>query len=97
MATRPRARGHRCSPGTAKPAPCPATPAAATATAATATATGRPAAGTAAAAAGGAGNTGARRRSEEHTSELQSLMRITYAVFCLKTKTQTTIRLHTVL
>src|SRR3546814_5963960 len=25
-------------------------------------------------------------RSEEHTSELQSLMRITYAVFCLKTK-----------
>src|SRR3546814_5408848 len=29
-------------------------------------------------------------RSEEHTSELQSLMRITYAVFCLKTKTYTT-------
>src|SRR3546814_2081154 len=30
-------------------------------------------------------------RSEEHTSELQSLMRISYAVFCLKqTKTQTT-------
>src|SRR3546814_8075333 len=28
-----------------------------------------------------------RRRSEEHTSELQSLMRISYAVFCLK-KTQ---------
>src|SRR3546814_10693073 len=28
-------------------------------------------------------------RSEEHTSELQSLMRISYAVFCLK-KTQTT-------
>src|SRR3546814_6351699 len=27
-------------------------------------------------------------RSEEHTSELQSLMRITYAVFCLKKKTQ---------
>src|SRR3546814_5629256 len=27
-------------------------------------------------------------RSEEHTSELQSLMRITYAVFCLKTKLQ---------
>src|SRR3546814_2493260 len=26
------------------------------------------------------------RRSEEHTSELQSLMRITYAVFCLTTK-----------
>src|SRR3546814_1207732 len=29
-------------------------------------------------------------RSEEHTSELQSLMRISYAVFCLKTKTSTT-------
>src|SRR3546814_9814990 len=29
----------------------------------------------------------ARRRSEEHTSELQSLMRISYAVFCLKKKT----------
>src|SRR3546814_8465244 len=28
------------------------------------------------------------RRSEEHTSELQSLMRITYAVFCLKKKKQ---------
>src|SRR3546814_2981737 len=28
----------------------------------------------------------ARLRSEEHTSELQSLMRISYAVFCLKTK-----------
>src|SRR3546814_8231696 len=27
-----------------------------------------------------------QRRSEEHTSELQSLMRISYAVFCLKTK-----------
>src|SRR3546814_7969196 len=27
-----------------------------------------------------------RKRSEEHTSELQSLMRITYAVFCLKKK-----------
>src|SRR3546814_9119244 len=31
-----------------------------------------------------------RRRSEEHTSELQSLMRISYAVFCLKKKTQNT-------
>src|SRR3546814_8154601 len=30
-----------------------------------------------------------RRRSEEHTSELQSLMRISYAVFCLKKKTHT--------
>src|SRR3546814_2260287 len=29
-------------------------------------------------------------RSEEHTSELQSLMRISYAVFCLKKKTTTT-------
>src|SRR3546814_3451708 len=29
----------------------------------------------------------AGRRSEEHTSELQSLMRISYAVFCLKKKT----------
>src|SRR3546814_5832835 len=29
-------------------------------------------------------------RSEEHTSELQSLMRISYAVFCLKTKTNKT-------
>src|SRR3546814_8146120 len=28
-------------------------------------------------------------RSEEHTSELQSLMRISYAVFCLKKKIQT--------
>src|SRR3546814_7784898 len=30
---------------------------------------------------------GIQRRSEEHTSELQSLMRRTYAVFCLKTNT----------
>src|SRR3546814_1213069 len=30
--------------------------------------------------------TGEWRRSEEHTSELQSLMRISYAVFCLKKK-----------
>src|SRR3546814_5234672 len=29
---------------------------------------------------------GARDRSEEHTSELQSLMRTSYAVFCLKNK-----------
>src|SRR3546814_5303232 len=29
-------------------------------------------------------------RSEEHTSELQSLMRISYAVFCLKKKIKTT-------
>src|SRR3546814_8188603 len=32
---------------------------------------------------------GVARRSEEHTSELQSLMRISYAVFCLKKKKQT--------
>src|SRR3546814_3241263 len=31
----------------------------------------------------------ARGRSEEHTSELQSLMRISYAVFCLKHKKRT--------
>src|SRR3546814_9983009 len=30
-----------------------------------------------------------RKRSEEHTSELQSLMRISYAVFCLKKKNNT--------
>src|SRR3546814_7061915 len=43
----------------------------------------------------------AARRSEEHTSELQSLMRISYAVFCLKkkkkqqTKTKLELRQHT--
>src|SRR3546814_9143803 len=37
-----------------------------------------------------AGSARGRSRSEEHTSELQSLMRISYAVFCLKKKTQTT-------
>src|SRR3546814_4416328 len=38
---------------------------------------------------GGAGETLVLAgRSEEHTSELQSLMRISYAVFCLKKKTQ---------
>src|SRR3546814_6466634 len=31
-----------------------------------------------------------QRRSEEHTSELQSLMRISYAVFCLKKKKNNT-------
>src|SRR3546814_10354313 len=36
-------------------------------------------------AAGGVGRSG-HARSEEHTSELQSLMRISYAVFCLKKK-----------
>src|SRR3546814_4150004 len=34
-----------------------------------------------------------RRRSEEHTSELQSLMRISYAVFCLKKK-KTTVNIY---
>src|SRR3546814_1924963 len=34
------------------------------------------------------------RRSEEHTSELQSLMRISYAVFCLKKKTKTKLTLQ---
>src|SRR3546814_10921245 len=34
------------------------------------------------------GNHGPLARSEEHTSELQSLMRISYAVFCLKKKKQ---------
>src|SRR3546814_10730059 len=33
-------------------------------------------------------------RSEEHTSELQSLMRISYAVFCLKKKTIQTTDIH---
>src|SRR3546814_8628885 len=36
--------------------------------------------------------TGALSRSEEHTSELQSLMRISYAVFCLKKKKSTIIK-----
>src|SRR3546814_3580299 len=35
------------------------------------------------------------RRSEEHTSELQSLMRISYAVFCLKKKKKRTIPIPT--
>src|SRR3546814_3204134 len=35
------------------------------------------------------------RRSEEHTSELQSLMRISYAVFCLKKKITNTQLLYT--
>src|SRR3546814_9025901 len=36
------------------------------------------------------GGGGGDDRSEEHTSELQSLMRISYAVFCLKKKTHKT-------
>src|SRR3546814_2848172 len=38
---------------------------------------------------------GARARSEEHTSELQSLMRSSYAVFCLKKKTNIAIYITT--
>src|SRR3546814_5904835 len=34
------------------------------------------------------------RRSEEHTSELQSLMRISYAVFCLNKKNNLTTNIH---
>src|SRR3546814_10874134 len=37
-----------------------------------------------------------RKRSEEHTSELQSLMRISYAVFCLKKKQNQTQNNHDV-
>src|SRR3546814_2414094 len=40
-------------------------------------------------------NRRARARSEEHTSELQSLMRISYAVFCLKKKKKTNSQKHT--
>src|SRR3546814_5864790 len=36
-------------------------------------------------------------RSEEHTSELQSLMRISYAVFCLKNKTKLINKYHIIL
>src|SRR3546814_1652987 len=36
----------------------------------------------------------AATRSEEHTSELQSLMRISYAVFCFKKKTTTNTQQH---
>src|SRR3546814_2829339 len=40
----------------------------------------------------GRGGGGVTDRSEEHTSELQSLMRISYAVFCLKKKHNTDTR-----
>src|SRR3546814_8718308 len=40
------------------------------------------------------GDSYAGRRSEEHTSELQSLMRISYAVFCLKKKKNTKYKTH---
>src|SRR3546814_2583484 len=75
-------RDGRLAPHASSPAPpSPTTTAARIAAAAGARAAGACAAGTGAA---------ARRRaarSAEHTSELQSLMRISYAVFCLKTKT----------
>src|SRR3546814_7266554 len=45
---------------------------------------------------GGATQCTGRGRSEEHTSELQSLMRISYAVFCLKKKTNTYDQTNTV-
>src|SRR3546814_1416471 len=38
---------------------------------------------------------GEKSRSEEHTSELQSLMRISYAVFCLKKKSEHTVLKYT--
>src|SRR3546814_3202897 len=52
---------------------------------------GGPQCGSAGGLAGGAARGGIERRcrSEEHTSELQSLMRISYAVFCLKKKKKT--------
>src|SRR3546814_9103124 len=37
------------------------------------------------------------KRSEEHTSELQSLMRISYAVFCLKKKTKQIMIINTII
>src|SRR3546814_2607461 len=37
---------------------------------------------------------GSASRSEEHTSELQSLMRISYAVFCLKKKKKNNVTKH---
>src|SRR3546814_1671632 len=41
------------------------------------------------------GNKRSADRSEEHTSELQSLMRISYAVFCLKKKNKSKKQTHT--
>src|SRR3546814_4694061 len=46
---------------------------------------------------GGSGQSDPQKgRSEEHTSELQSLMRISYAVFCLKKKKRPNITTHTI-
>src|SRR3546814_3939612 len=47
-----------------------------------------------AARAGRGGRRATNRRSEEHTSELQSLMRSSYAVFCLKKKKKVEHKLH---
>src|SRR3546814_2343058 len=44
-----------------------------------------------------AGEEREKARSEEHTSELQSLMRISYAVFCLKKKNKKKIATHTLI
>src|SRR3546814_14261839 len=66
---------------------CPAPPAAGRGARGTAPADRRPSPG------GGCRTAG---RSEEHTSELQSLMRISYAVFCLKKKNKYKSRPHTV-
>src|SRR3546814_8629768 len=57
-----------------------------------------PSAGALLAGKGGGGEAGPEARlfrSEEHTSELQSLMRISYAVFCLKKKKTKNIKLKT--
>src|SRR3546814_7619982 len=50
--------------------------------------------GTRARPAGRGGGAGRGGRSEEHTSELQSLMRISYAVFCLTKKKKLFIKTH---
>src|SRR3546814_1170816 len=42
--------------------------------------------------AAGCGRVSGQKRSEEHTSELQSLMRTSYAVFCLKKKNKQTVQ-----
>src|SRR3546814_1533410 len=46
---------------------------------------------------GGSASVSYGTRSEEHTSELQSLMRISYAVFCLKKKKQRENKKHTMI
>src|SRR3546814_3441040 len=46
---------------------------------------------------GACGRYGNVERSEEHTSELQSLMRISYAVFCLKKKNTKTSQKHKII